>query len=106
MCVFWVAVTASLNFLFYSCCCFFAWCCDSIAFLNALKLCVCVRVCGGAVTACLSRFFLKLLRQHSLSKRIEVECMCVFWVAVTASLQMFFYSCCCFFNGAATALLF
>ena len=56
------------------------------------------------MTACLSRFFLKLLRQHSLSKRIEVECMCVFWVAVTASLNFFFYSCCCFFNGAATAL--
>ena len=53
-------------------------------------VCVCVRVCGGAVTACLSRFFLKLLRQHSLSKRIEVECMCVFWVAVTASLKFFF----------------
>ena len=35
-------------------------------------------------------FFLKLLRQHSLSKRIEVECMCVFWVAVTASLNFFF----------------
>ena len=67
---------------------------------------VCVCVCGGAVTACLSRFFLKLLRQHSLSKRIEVECMCVFWVAVTASLNFLFYSCCCFFNGAATALLF
>ena len=53
---------------------FFQWCCDSTAFLNALKLCVCVCAClSGCCDSMPQSFFLKLLRQHSLSKRIEVE---------------------------------